>query len=544
VNAKLRRKLARGKRRIEKRLDKRNTAIGDGPVFGRANVHYEIADRTRGISAGGIGLVQRVVKHVRLAERIDRRVHVLKCHVPYHESDHVLNIAYNILAGGTRLEHLELRRNDEVYLDALGAQRIPDPTTAGDFCRRFNRWNIFLLMETFNETRVNVWRQQDEAFLAEATIDVDGTMVTTTGECKQGMDINYKGEWGYHPLLVSLAATGEPLYIVNRSGNRPSHEGAAVYLDRAIDHCRAAGFRRITLRGDSDFTQTAELDRWDDDGVRFVFGIDAMRNLYELAERLPDSAWTPLARPAKYDVKTRPRAKPPRVKEQIVRDREFENIRLCGESVAEFAYRPTKCQKTYRVVVVRKDLEVRQGQTKLFDDTRCFFYITNDWDLPAADVVFDANDRCNQENHIEQLKNGVAALHAPLDSLDSNWAYMAIAALAWSLKAWMALLLPNDPPAGRRGKKSRGKRNRGVQASAAKRSSANASQARSSPHAMGAAKQALLRMEFATFRQALINVPAQIVRGGRRIVYRLLSWNPWQETMFRLLDQLALPLRC
>jgi hypothetical protein len=275
--------------------------------------------------------------------------------------------------------------------------------------------------------------------------------------------------------------------------------------------------------------------------------------LYELAEELPDSAWTPLARPAKYEVKTRPRAKPPRVKEQIVRDREFENIRVCGEQVAECSYRPTKCRKTYRVVVVRKNLEVFEGQTKLFDDTRCFFYITNDWDLPTADVVFAANDRCNQENHIEQLKNGVSALRAPLDNLDSNWAYMVMAALAWSSKAWTALLLPDDPPAERRGKKSRGKKpggkksrgtkKRGVQASAAKRSAA-ASAARSSPARRGGAKQALLRMEFATFRQAIINLPAQIVRGGRRIVYRLLSWNPWQETMFRLLDQLALPLRC
>lgn len=560
MNAKVRRKLARAKRRIEKRLDKHATpydacrrdggdvggggAIDDGPVFGRANIQYDIADRTRGIAAGGIGLIQRVVKHVGLAERIDRHIQVLKFHLPYHESDHVLNIAYNLLSGGTRLEHLELRRNDEVFLDALGARRIPDPTTAGDFCRRFNRWNIFLLMETFNETRVDVWRQQSETFLAEATIDVDGTMVATTGECKHGMDINYKGEWGYHPLVVSLAATGEPLYIVNRSGNRPSHEGAAVYLDRAIEHCRAAGFRKITLRGDTDFTQTAELDRWDDEGVRFVFGIDAMPNLYELAEALPDSAWTPLARPAKYTVKTQPRAKPPRVKEQIVRDREFENIRLCGEDVGEFAYRPTKCKNTYRVIVVCKNLEVFEGQTKLFDDTRCFFYITNDWDAPAADVVFEANDRCNQENHIEQLKNGVSALRAPLDSLESNWAYMVMAALAWSLKAWTALLLPDEPPADRRGKKSRGKTSRGAPASTAKRSAANVSAATSSPARRGGAKQALLRMEFATFRQALMNIPAQIVRGGRRIVYRLMSWNPWQETMFRLLDQLSLPLRC
>ena len=157
------------------------------------------------------------------------------------------------MAGGTCLEHLELLRNDEAYLDALGARRIPDPTTAGDFCRRFDAGDIDRLQEVFNATRLKVWRQQPEAFFEEAIIEADGTMVETTGECKQGMDINYKGQWGYHALVLSLANTGEPLYVVNRSGNRPSHEQAAGYFDRAIALCRRAGFRKILLRGDTDF---------------------------------------------------------------------------------------------------------------------------------------------------------------------------------------------------------------------------------------------------------------------------------------------------
>ena len=178
-------------------------------------------------------------------------LNLFKIYLPYAESDHVLNIAYNLLAGGTCLEHLELRRNDEVYLNALGAVRIPDPTTAGDFCRRFTSRQIDQLMDLFNETRLEVWQQQGSEFLEEALLDADGTMVETTGECKQGMDINHKGQWGYHPLMVSLANTGEPLFIVNRSGNRPSHEGAADYLDRSVKLCRRAGFRKITLRGDN-----------------------------------------------------------------------------------------------------------------------------------------------------------------------------------------------------------------------------------------------------------------------------------------------------
>jgi len=194
---------------------------------------------------------------------------VFKIYLPYGESDHVLNIAYNLLAGGTRLVRLELRRNDEVYLNALGAQRIPDPTTAGDFCRTVRASARRGFDGDLQQHSTKVWRQQPDSFFEEAVIDADGTMVETYGECKVRMDINYKGQWGYHPLLISLANTGEPLYIANRSGNRPSHENAAFYLYRSINICRKAGLRRIRVRGDTDFTQTEYLDRWDANGVSF-----------------------------------------------------------------------------------------------------------------------------------------------------------------------------------------------------------------------------------------------------------------------------------
>ena len=370
-------------------------------MISASNIHYEIADRTRAISAGGIGMIHQMVKWLQLDKVMNRAVPLFKIYLPYCESDHILNIAYNLLAGGTCLDHLELRRNDEVYLNALGATRIPDPTTAGDFCRRFSPWHIERLMDALNETRLKVWRQQPPAFFQEAVVDADGTMVETTGECKEGMDINHKGQWGYHPLVVSLANTAEPLFLFNRSGNRPSHEGAAGYLDRAVDLCRRAGFRKIRLRGDTDFTQTEYLDDWDEDGVQFVFGIAAMPNLYEIAENLPRNAWRRLHRRPKYEIRTRPRSRPRKVKEEIVERREFDNIRLVEEYVAEFRYSPTKCGKTYRVVVVWKDLEMRKGQRKLFDTERCFFYVTHDWDSPAEDIVVWANGRCSPEQERE-----------------------------------------------------------------------------------------------------------------------------------------------
>jgi hypothetical protein len=183
-------------------------------------------------------MIHQVVKSLQLDDAINRRLNLPRIYLPYSESNHVLNIAYNLLAGGTCLEHLELRRNDEVYLNALGAQRIPAPTTAGDFCRRFDPLHVFGLMEIFNDTRNKVWQQQPDSYFEEAVIEADGTMVETCGQCKEGMEINYKGQWGYHPQMVSLANTGEPLFIANRSGNRPSHENAAFYFDRAIGVCR------------------------------------------------------------------------------------------------------------------------------------------------------------------------------------------------------------------------------------------------------------------------------------------------------------------
>ena len=515
------RKLVNRKRRIQYRLRNRHWTDQPKPMLTASNIHYELAERTRGLGPGGIGGLHLLARQVGLIDAIDRRLHLLKVHLPYHESDHVLNMAYNILAGGTCLEDIELWRNDEVYLDALGAQRIPDPTTAGDFCRRFGENDVEILMNAINDVRVNVWQEQPTEFFEEAIIEADGTMAPTTGQCKQGMDINYKGQWGYHPLLVSLANTGEPLYLVNRRGSRPSHEGAAARFDQAIALCKRAGFKSILLRGDTDFTQTAELDRWDADGVRFLFGIDAMANLVAEAENLPKAAWKRLKRPAKYEVKTEPRPRPANVKEQIVRAREFKNIRLKSEQVAEFAYSPTLCEKTYRVVVIRKNLSVEEGEQVLFDDLRYFFHITNDRETPAGEVVFLANGRCNQENLIEQLKNGARALQMPVDNLVSNWAYMVMASLAWTLKAWFALLLPE------RGRwKERRRRE----------------------------KRAVLKMEFKRFVNAFVRVPCQVVRTGRRLVYRLLAWNPWQAVFLRGVDALRRltitklatysPLRC
>ena len=471
-------------------------------MFRPQNIHFEIADKAKGLRYAGLGALQLLVQKLDLAAALNRRVHLLKRHVPYFESDHILNLAYNLLLGGKTLNDLELLRNNETYLDALGAQRSPDPTTAGDFLRRFRAADIDALMEAINAKRLAVWRQQPDAFFEQAIIEADGSVVETTGQCKQGMDLSYNGKWGYHPLLVSLANTQEPLFLVNRPGNRPSHEGAAAYFERAAALCRQAGFRKILFRGDTDFSQTAYLDGWDAAGVGFVFGLDAQPNLVALAQALPERVWAALDRPARYRVATTPRRRPANVKEAVVRRRGFRNLRLVSEQVAEFNYRPCACAREYLVVVVRKQLVWERHGRVIGEETRYLFYLTNQWSWERAEVVYFANDRGNQENLIEQLKNGVPALRAPVNTLEANWAYMVIGALAWSLKAWLALLQP--------------RRTYGQQ---------------------------LLRMEFRAFVQEVMLLPCQVVRAGRCLVYRLLQWSPWADMLCRVrecLDPLCL----
>jgi hypothetical protein len=510
VKVKIRRQLNRRKRRIERRLDKFNLEGCERPMFTATNIQYEISERDRGIAHGGIGAMHALANRLGLAEAIDRRLVLFKFHLPYHESDHVLNIAYNALCEGTCLEDIELRRNDEAFLNAIGARRIPDPTTAGDFCRRFRDCGpIRSLQSAFHDIRVKVWAAQPKAFFEQAIIDMDGMLVGTTGSCKQGMDISYKGGWGYHALILSLANTNEVLSIVNRPGNRPSHEGAAAEADRCMAICFKGGFLRVLLRGDTDFSQTEHLDRWNADArINFLFGYDSCPNLKEIAGKLPPCAWKKLERPARYAVATNERRRPENVKNRIVKQRGFDTLRLKSEEVAEFNYRPTACQLEYRMVVIRKNITKEKGEQRLYDDDeiRYFFYITNDWIREANEIVFCANDRCDQENVLAQLHSGCRALTAPVDNLESNWAYMVMAALAWDLKAWFALMLPEGVGRHR--------------------------------EAYRADKLWLLGLEFKTFVQAFVRLPCQIVRTGRRIVYRLLSWNPYQPIFFRLVDAL------
>lgn len=475
---------------IEARLDPGWHPSRPEPVMSPATIHYELPARLRGVSYGGLGLIQQLTRHLGLAQALDERLVLLKRHLPYHESDHVLSLAYNMVTGGQCLDDLERRRQDVGYLEAIGARRIPDPTTAGDFLRRFEAADVEALMDVQNEIRRKIWRQQPRHKRQRALIDVDGTIVETTGACREGADFHHTGRWGYGPLVVSLANSREVLYAVNRPANRPSHDGAADRIDQAVAWARASGFEKVRLRGDTDFSLTVHFDRWTQEEVEFVFGMDAYPPFVRRAEGLEESRWEPFPRRPKWTAKGPPRRRPENLKARMVQQRGYKNLELESEHIAEIEYTPSKANSelTYRLIILRKNITVEKGEQRLFDEIRYFFYVTNvsATELSAAEVVRQSNDRCNQENLIEQLKNGVKATKMPVAEFVANWAYLVIGTLAWNLKAWLALVLPA---------------------------------------ALGA--QPLLRMEYRRFFHEIVQIPAQILRKGRRLVYRPLSFNRW-----------------
>jgi hypothetical protein len=454
-------------------------------------INYEIGGNVEATPFGGLFAMHRLLTRLGLVQAIDDDLELLAVHMPYSESDHVLNLAYNVLTGGTRLEDIDRHRNDVPLMDGLGTKLLPDPTTAGDFLRRFDADDVVTLMDTINSVRPQLWRSRCRDLFGEvAYIDVDGTIVPTTGELKGGMGISYKGIWGYHPLVITLANTREVLYLVNRPGNAPSHTDAAGWIDRAVDLVRPHA-PRVCVRGDTDFSLTEHLDRWAAK-ADFVFGMDNNATLRAHAEALDPSAWQRLERAPKYTTKTgTTRARRDNIKEQIVKENEYVNLKLNYEDVAEFDYKPRKCRNTYRVVALRKNISRSKGETALIDEIRYFFYITTYTDKTPTEIVELANDRCDQENIHGQLKSGLSALHAPVGDLNSNWAYMVIAALAWNIKSWHAMMMHRNQQ-----------------------------------------RHAHIRMEFKRFLDTIIRIPAMVLTRARSIIIRLVAYTTGVDRLF------------
>jgi len=431
----------------------------DGRVMRLRKTQVEVDRRASVTPYGGLGLATEFVRRFRVAQRLDDHVQVFKRHAPYHESDHILAQTFNLYVGGTCIEDQANLQHDRAVLAMVGACRLPDPTTAGDFLRRFdevrNPGSLASLRRSIDEVQSAVWkklrrRRAKGTGMEPVFVDLDGHHKRLYGVQKEGADFSHKGAWSYYPLLVSMAETGEALAIRNRSGNEPAHQGAEVVLDEVLPRVQALG-RPVVVRGDSEFDQAKLRAACERHGARFAFVGREFKDRPRIAQSIGEDQWQPFrtraARQRAARAATESRRRRVDRRRQRACERGYHNLALIQQWVAEVPWQPPRgSSKTYRLVIRRQRIEHSEGQQVLFEEYRYRYVVT---DLPqswsAEDVIDATYQRCDQENVIAQMGSGLAMWRMPVGEFAGNSAWLEIARLAWNLGKWIAqLVLPAE----------------------------------------------------------------------------------------------------
>jgi hypothetical protein len=353
----------------------------------------------------------------------------------------VLTHVYNLYVGGTCIEDIADLQTSEPVRRMLGAERIPDPTTAGDFLRRFDADAVGALDQVIEEAQEKVWKRRYGKKKADrAIVDLDSCVRPVYGDQKEGTDFTYKGSFGYHPLVISLAGTLECLRLINRSGNTPSAAGSESHL-RELFPMLERHFKQVIVRGDSAFSKQSIFDACEEAGHSFAGVSPQQQNFANLFEALPGEQWKPYRQGELGD--ERPRRQRKRGSDrrrERVRARDKRDLQLKKQWIAEIPYRPERSDRTYRLIARYQEIEEHE-QGHLFMLTRFRYVLSNlPLSVPAEEVMDLTYQRCDQENLIEQLQNGVAALRMPTGGMLSNTAFGTCARLAHNLKPWLAQL--------------------------------------------------------------------------------------------------------
>jgi hypothetical protein len=434
-------------------------------------LHLETEKRATVTRFGGLALVEQFCRRFDVAALIDEHVQLLELHLPYHESDHVLAQAMNLYAGGSCLEDMMYLQGDQAVLRMLAACRLPDPTTAGDFLRRFDSKRhpeaLSGLRRANNELQQRVWRrlsgrQRRRRKRELCIVDVDGHIKPLSGMQKEGADFSYNGKWSYQPLIVSMAATGECLAVQNRPGNANSAAGADKVVDEVLEWI-SEHFDNVLVRGDSAFDRQDLREVIEHHDGYFAFVGRGHEGRPEKAAALPDKAFRPFLTRAerrrqqrRSEPGYRRRQKKRNHRRQRSRERGYKERLQTKQWLAETTYQPPGQPNVYRLIVRRKLIEHRKGQVHLFDDYEYAWVVTNlpDELFSAEDVVDHTYQRCDQENVIEQMGSGLAGWRMPVapgcgvspqTEFDGNSAWLEIARLAWNIGKWIAqLALPDE----------------------------------------------------------------------------------------------------
>jgi len=448
-------------------------------------LHLESDPRGEITHYGGLVLAQQFVRRFGVAKRLDDRLMLFKRHAPYHESDHVLALAYTLYADGTCLEDQAALQGSEAVRRLVGACRIPDPTTAGDFLRRFRAaQDVEHLSGVTDEVQEAVWSKLSRHVRRRrkkhelALVDLDGHIKPLYGVQKEGADFSYDGRWSYQPLVVSLGGSGECLKVVNQPGNaRPSD--AAAKAGKEVLALVKRHFVNAIVRGDTDFDRSDVYNAAIDEGAYFAIGGRLHQNRAALVEAIGEESWKPFVPRADRQEPSGPsrHGRTVNYRRHKAKERKFRTLRTIKQWVSEIAYRPAGLDSPCRMIVRRVLIEETDGQGALFKHFRYRLVLTN---LPRTytpgQIVDITYQRCDQENVIEQFGHGIAGWRMPVAEFMGNSAWLQIARLAWNLGKWIAqIALPCE----------------------------------------------VVRWEWKRFRRHFVYIAAKVLKTGRRLVVRL-----------------------
>lgn len=425
-----------------------------GRVMRQPLLHLESDERGEITHYGGLVLAQQFVRRFQVAQRLDNALTLFKRHAPYHESDHVLALAYTLYADGTCLEDQAVLQGSEAVRRLVGACRIPDPTTAGDFLRRFRSvQDIERLSGVTDEVQEAVWSKLPRKIRRRrkkhelALVDLDGHIKPLYGVQKEGADFSYDGRWSYQPLVVSLGGSGECLKVVNQPGSARPSDAAAQAVKEVLARVRRH-FRNAIVRGDTDFDRSDVFNAAIDEGAYFAIGARVYPNRAARVERIAEENWKPFFPRAERKQRSGSsrHGHTANYRRQKAAERGFRTLRTIAQWLSEIDYQPHGLDAPCRMIVRRVLIEENDGQGALFQHFRYRLVLTN---LPrsytARQIIDVTYQRCDQENVIEQFGQGIAGWRMPVAEFRGNSAWLEIARLAWNLGKWIAqIALPSE----------------------------------------------------------------------------------------------------
>ena len=426
----------------------------EGRVMRHPRLHLESDPRGEITHYGGLVLAQQFIRRFRVAQRLDGALRLFKRHAPYHESDHVLALAYTLYADGTCLEDQAVLQGSEAVRRLVGACRIPDPTTAGDFLRRFkSTQDVEQLSGVIDELEEAVWSKLAGKLRRHrkkrefALVDLDGHVKPLYGVQKEGADFSYDGRWSYQPLVVSLAGSGECLKVVNQPGSARPSDAAAKAVREVLPRVRRH-FRNAVVRGDTDFDRSDIFKAVMEEKAYFAIAARLYAKRAALVEAIAEENWKPFVPRAEREERSGSsrHGRTANYRRQKAAERGFRTLRTIAQWLSEIDYQPHGLEAACRMIVRRVLIEETDGQGALFKHFRYRLVLTN---LPRSytprQVIDLTYQRCDQENVIEQFGQGIAGWRMPVGEFMGNSAWLEIARLAWNLGKWIAqIALPSE----------------------------------------------------------------------------------------------------